>query len=106
MSYRRNSSSVNGETILKVLFFVGFVGLIIWLAGIARNHQHSVMKTWAAENNCDIRKIERPIFERSPFWVVDDEDTVYKVTVIDGHGQERASWFWFSGFRHEQKWGD
>lgn len=90
---------------ISVLVVVAIIALAIWGSITSHNHQITTIRQWASEQNCDISNIEQPMFQHGPFWFVDEDDTIYKVTLTDNEGNQQISWFRFGEFNHhEQLW--
>jgi hypothetical protein len=79
------------------------VGLVIAVAliglGLCLNegasHQQA-MNNWAASNQYKIVSTEQPLLNNGPYgWFVDEDDTIYKVTVRDKLERTRTAWFRF-----------
>ena len=74
---------------VALLFFL----TLGWIVGAQQQADEQHIEKWAAENNHEIKKLERCFFHRGPYWLNCDSDRFYKVETND-----KTFWFRFRVF--------
>ena len=86
---------------------VGIILLIVFLIfaiGKLDDERKAKINDWAAENGCIVRESRmQTVFEPSPFWLVSEDDTVYRAEVVDKKDKVRIVWFKFHLFDMDVK---
>lgn len=96
-------------TPVKDFLKIAGIVLLLFVVGYAicarRDREKNIIREWAEANDYQIVSIEATVFDHGPFWLVDDDDQVYRVVVNDSQN-DRVTYFWFGLFGHEQKWSN
>lgn len=102
------------DTIFQILALLVFALFVVGVIKWHFSRSHSVLEQWADEHGFEILHSEYRSLIRGPFfWTTSRGQTVYYVTVRDGHGTERSGWVrcggWFLGLmtdKAEVRWED
>lgn len=79
------------------------IGLIFFI-GKADEARKVKINEWAEENGCIVKEAHmQTILEPSPFWLVDEDDAVYRAEVVNKQDKVRIVWFRFHLFGMDTK---
>lgn len=71
--------------------------------GVTKHH-HSEINDLAKQNKCQVVSIESCVFDKGPYWLAGEDDSVYYVIVTDEYERQRAMWVHFGIFGIEHEW--
>jgi hypothetical protein len=97
--------------VFGVLGVIAAIGLMLWWTF---SRSASLLENWAEKNGYQIISREyRHVFKGPFFWTSSRGQTVYRITVEDGQGNQRSGWArcggWFLGLLSDNvsvRWDD
>lgn len=99
------------------IFYILFpCTVLLFMAMFFRQSRRSkeMIRQWAVQSGYQILLIERPLFNRGPFfWTTSRQQTVYRVEVQNNEGQVQKAWIrcghWLTGVSSDEievRWED
>ena len=81
---------------MKSTLVIGVVAIVLMMltASLLTSNQTARIDDWAGENGYTVLDCEKRIFDRGPYWLSDDAENVYFVTIRKGDNT-RQVWFKF-----------
>lgn len=98
----KNKEGLKSGVVAIVVLVV--LGLAIIAAVLTPASDNRTIQDWASSNGYQVLKLERTFFDHGPFWLVSEDDRVYRVEILDEREKERTAYFKFGLFGHEQEW--
>ena len=76
-----------------VLLISVFLVLAVAIVIVIGDSNEKYINEWASEHNYHVKKVEKAFFTHGPFWLCDDDQTIYVVTVRNKYEKEYVVWF-------------
>ena len=87
-----------------ILVVTALLALVVFGIAFVSETDHQTIRDWAASEDYNITSIEKTIFDNGPFWLVDEDDRIYKVKIEDHHQNEKVIYFRFGLWGADKKW--